>query len=74
MKILSYNGSGNVKKIFLSDVPHFFLKFYLFERDKDSASREGAERERERESQAGSMLPAQSLTQGLNSRNCEIMT
>ena len=34
----------------------------------------GRERGRERESQAGSALPAQSPVRGSNSLNCEIMT
>ena len=52
-----------------------FFKFIYFERDRDSMSGGGAERERgERESQAGSALPAQSPTRGSNPWNGEIMT
>ena len=46
----------------------FFLSLFIFERDRDSASVGGAEREGERDSQAGSMLPAQSV---MCSRNHE---
>ena len=42
-------------------------KIIYFERDRDSGSGGGAEREGKRESQAGSMLPAQSLAWSLNS-------
>ena len=53
----------------------FFLSLLIyFERDRDSACEGGAEREGQRESQAGFELPVQSPVQGLNSRNCEIMT
>ena len=50
-----------------------FLKVYLGW-DRGSASGGGAERERDREFYAGSMLSVQSLMQGLNSQNHEIMT
>ena len=47
----------------------FFLSLFIyFERERESASRVGAEREEERESQAGSGMSAQSLMQGLNSQ------
>ena len=47
----------------------FFFKFiYFIEREKERVSKEGAEREGERESQAGSMLSVQSLVWGLNPR------
>ena len=53
----------------------FFLRLFIyFERDRDSASRVGAEREGDRESQADSALSARSPMRGLNSQNCEIMT
>ena len=43
----------------------YFLKFiFIFERDKNSMSRGGTEREGERESQAGSVPSAQSPIQG----------
>ena len=53
-----------------------FFNVYLFlrERERKSVSREGAEREGDTESQAVSMLSAQSLKRGLNSQNREIMT
>ena len=46
-----------------------FFNVYLFKRQRESAhvSGGGAEREGERESQAGSALSAQSPMQGLNS-------
>ena len=49
-----------------------FLKFtYLCLRKRES--RGGAEREGERGSQAGSLLPAQSPTQGLSPTHCKII-
>ena len=70
----------NEVDIYLTKVSIFqwklFFKslFIYFERDRDSVSRVGANWGRKRESQVGSMLPAQSWTWGLNSRNHEIMT
>ena len=52
----------------------FICLFIYFERDIDSMSWGRAKRERKRESQAGSALPAQNPTQGSNSQNGEIMT
>ena len=49
----------------------FFFKFIYFERNRDSVSRGGAERERERENPK---LTIQSPTQASNPGNCEIMT
>ena len=47
----------------------FFFKFiYLFLRERESMSEGGAEREGERESQAGSTLSMRSPMWGLNSR------
>ena len=46
-----------------------FFKVYLFferERQKEHTNGKGAKREGERESQAGSKLPVQSLKWGLN--------
>ena len=48
--------------------------FILFIFERECVSREGAERERERESEAGSVLSAQSLIWGWNSQTVEIMT
>ena len=50
------------------------IKFIYFERDTNSASGGGAEKEGERESQAVSTLSEQSWMQDSNSRNQEIMT
>ena len=56
---------NKVEKMSLS----FFFKFiYFIEREKERVSKEGAEREGERESQAGSVLSVQSLVWGLNPR------
>ena len=53
----------------------FFLSlFLLFLRETDIVSGGGAEIEGDRESQAGSALPAQSPLQGLNPQNRKIMT
>ena len=52
------------------------VKIISFEKDRVSASRGGAEREREREREkipSRLTLPVQSLTQGTNSPNHEIM-
>ena len=46
----------------------FPLKFIYFERDRNSASRGGAEREDERESRAGPALSVQSPARGSNPR------
>ena len=53
----------------LLEVP-FFYYYFFFERERQSASRGGAEREADTEFEAGSSseLSAQSLTQGLDSR------
>ena len=51
---------------------YYFLLFIYFERDRDRVSMGGVDKEGE--SQAGSSLLAQSLMQGLNLQNCEIMT
>ena len=53
---------------------YFLSLFIYFERDRDSTSGGGTEREGDRESQAGSVLPAQSPTWGSNSQNREIVT
>ena len=55
-------------------VSSFFVKFIYLEIDRDSVSGGRAEREGEREPQAGSMLLVQSPMRGLNSQNCEIIT
>ena len=49
---------------------------FIFERERDSVSRGGAEREGDTESQAGSRLQAVSTEPyvGLKLTNCEIMT
>ena len=53
----------------------FFLSLFIyFERDKDSMSRGQAEREGDRESQAGTALSAQSPMWGSNPWNHEFMT
>ena len=52
----------------------FFFFITYFKRDRDSMSRGGRGVCRERESQAGSVLSAQSQTQGSNSGNCKITT
>ena len=52
----------------------FFNLFIYFGRDKESTSREGAERKEEREFQACYMLLTQSQMWDLNSRNSEVMT
>ena len=66
------------KAFFYSQEPilevFLFFKFIHFERDRDSMSGGGAERQGDRESQADSTLSARSLMQGSNSRNHEIMT
>ena len=49
-----------------------FFKFIYFERDKDSVSGRGAEKEGEPPSTL--VLSVQSSTKGLNPRNREIMT
>ena len=61
---------------FLSSIFLFFyLKFiYFWERERESTSKGGAETEGERGSKAGSVLTAESLMQGLNPQNSEIMT
>ena len=60
------------------DMPYPFTSFFLsvfiyFERDGDSVSRGGAERE-VKENPKDSALPAWNPMWGLNSRNREIMT
>ena len=66
-----------------SPMPKYLLSSYLFmylfmfiyfEREKESASRVGAKREGERESQADCTLSAQSPMQGSNLLNRENMT
>ena len=49
---------------------------FIFERERQSMSRGGAEREGDTESEAGSRLPAVSTEPdaGLEPTNCEIMT
>ena len=59
--------------IFIHSFIHLSFKFINFERDRDSMSR-WAEREGERESQAGSLLPAWSPVQGLNPQIRATMT
>ena len=55
---------------------HFvdFLKAYLSLRERDRVEGREGQRERERESQAGSALPAGSPMWGLNSTDCKTMT
>ena len=63
--------------LYTRDKPFFFFPslFIYFERDQESVSRGGAEREGEREIiQSGSELSAQSPTRGSNLWHCEIMT
>ena len=57
------------KKLFL--IKKFLNVLFIFE--TESLSRGGAEREGDRESEAGFMLTAESLMRGLNSQT-EIMT
>ena len=58
----------------------FFLSLFIYlserERERVRVSKQGRDREREgyRESQAGSMLSAQSPVRGSNSQNREIVT
>ena len=52
----------------------FLSLFIYFERETERASRGEAEREGEREFQAGSALSAQSLMWGLNPQTREVMT
>ena len=52
---------------------NIFLSLFIL-KNRDSTSGGGAERGGEIESQAGTVLPAQSLTQGLQSWNHKIMT
>ena len=51
----------------------FFFKFIYFERNRESVSGGGAEREGKRESQTGSMFSTEPNA-GLDLTNCEIMT
>ena len=69
---LKGNGGGFPKlKIQVLTRKYFFLMFvYILE----SESREGAEREGDRGSAAGSVPSADSPMQGWNSQNYEIMT
>ena len=53
---------------------HFLKRFIYFEKDRDNVSGGGVEREGDRESQAGSMLPAVEPDVGLKLMNYEIMT
>ena len=55
-----------------SCIPFFFSLFIYFERERESASRGGAERERE--TQAGSKLSVHEPDVGLDLMNHEIMT
>ena len=50
---------------------HFLKRLFIFERQ--SSNREGAERDGDRRSEAGSALTAEP-DMGLKSTNCEIMT
>ena len=53
----------------------FFFKFIIyFEREREPAGEGQREKGRERESQAGSALSAQSLVRGSNSQKRELMT
>ena len=47
---------------------------FTFERERESMSRGGAEREGDRESEAGSVLTAEKPHAGLELPNCEIGT
>ena len=60
----------------LLNVPlYIFLSLFIyFDRDRDSMSEGGTEREGDRESHSGSMLSAQNPTWGSHSWNREIMT
>ena len=58
---------------FFFNFKKFFKVIHFWERESQSMSQGGAEREGERESQAGSALSAQSLMQGLNSQSHEIV-
>ena len=65
------------KVIYLFIYLFIYFKVYLFllrETETDSESGGRAEREGDRGSQAGSVLPAQSPMWGSNPGNCEIMT